>query len=97
MNVITTCACGGSAGVPGKNIRSLCDKPSGGWTIWQASTSKVSDEVFVSTYSEEIAKVGRSFGAQVPFLRSAELATSTAGKPPVTQRQVDWVETRTAR
>ena len=92
MNIITICARGGSAGVPGKNIRPLCGKPLIGWTIEQAFASKVADEVFVSTDSEDIARVARSFGAQVPFLRPAELATSTAGKLPVIQHLVHWVE-----
>ncbi len=92
MNIITICARGGSAGVPGKNIRPLCGKPLIGWTIEQALASKVADEVFVSTDSEDIARVARSFGAQVPFLRPAELATSTAGKLPVIQHLVEWVE-----
>ena len=92
MNIITICARGGSAGVPGKNIRPLCGKPLIGWTIEQAFASGVADEVFVSTDSEEIARVARSFGAQVPFLRPAELATSTAGKLPVIQHLVEWVE-----
>ena len=94
MNIITICARGGSAGVPGKNIRPLCGKPLIGWTIEQAFASGVADEVFVSTDSEEIARVARSFGAQVPFLRPAELATSTAGKLPVIQHLVEWVETQ---
>ena len=92
MNIITICARGGSAGIPGKNIRPLCGKPLIGWTIEQAFASKVADEVFVSTDSEDIARVARSFGAQVPFLRPAELATSTAGKLPVIQHLVHWVE-----
>jgi CMP-N-acetylneuraminic acid synthetase len=92
MNIITICARGGSAGVPGKNIRPLCGKPLIGWTIEQAFASKVADGVFVSTDSEDIARVARSFGAQVPFLRPAELATSTAGKLPVIQHLVQWVE-----
>jgi CMP-N-acetylneuraminic acid synthetase len=48
--------------------------------------------VFVSTDSEEIAETARRFGAEVPFLRPAELATSTAGKLPVILHLVSWVE-----
>lgn len=92
MNIVTICARGGSAGVPGKNIRPLCGKPLIGWTIEQAFASKIADQVFVSTDSEDIAHVARSFGAQVPFLRPAELATSTAGKLPVIQHLVEFVE-----
>ena len=92
MNIITICARGGSAGVPGKNIRDLCGKPLIGWTIEQAFASKVADAVFLSTDSEDIARVARRFGAQVPFLRPSELATSIAGKLPVIQHLVQWVE-----
>lgn len=92
MNIISVCARGGSVGVPGKNIRPLCGKPLIGWTIEQAFASRVADAVFVSTDSEEIAQVARSFGAQVPFLRPAELAIATAGKLPVIAHLVNWVE-----
>ena len=92
MNIITICARGGSAGVPGKNIRNLCGKPLIAWTIGQALEAGIADHVFVSTDSEDIAVVARAAGAEVPFLRPAKLATATAGKLPVIQHLVDWVE-----
>jgi CMP-N,N'-diacetyllegionaminic acid synthase len=92
MRIISICARGGSAGVPGKNIRSLCGKPLIAWTIQHALDSGEADHVFVSTDSEEIAAVARAHGAEVPFVRPAELATATAGKLPVIQHLVDWVE-----
>lgn len=92
MKIITICARGGSTGVPGKNIRPLCGKPLIGWTIEQALASGLADRVLVSTDSPEIAAVARSFGAEAPFLRPAELATATAGKLPVILHLVDWVE-----
>lgn len=69
---------GGSKGLPGKNIRPLCGKPLIAWTIEQALQSGVFDTVAVSTDSEEIANIAASYGAAVPFLRPAELATDTA-------------------
>jgi CMP-N,N'-diacetyllegionaminic acid synthase len=92
MKIISICARGGSAGLPGKNIRELCGKPLIAWSIEQALASGIADRVYVSTDSEEIACVARSCGAEVPFLRPAELATSTAGKLPVVGHLVDWVE-----
>ncbi|PJI96816.1 N-acylneuraminate cytidylyltransferase/CMP-N,N'-diacetyllegionaminic acid synthase [Acidovorax sp. 69] len=92
MKIISICARGGSAGVPGKNIRLLCGKPLIAWTIEQALDSGEADHVFVSTDSEEIAVAARAHGAQVPFMRPAELATATAGKLPVIQHLVEWVE-----
>lgn len=92
MNIITICARGGSLGVPGKNIRPLLGKPLIGWTIEQAIASGVAERVFVSTDDHEIAAVARQFGAEVPFLRPPELATSTAAKLPVIQHLVSHVE-----
>lgn len=92
MNIITICARGGSQGVPGKNIRPLCGKPLIGWTIEQALACGLADRVLVSTDSEDIARVARGFGVEVPFLRPAELATSSAGKLPVILHLVEWVE-----
>lgn len=81
MNI--TCvigARGGSQGVPGKNIRPLLGKPLIAWSIEQARACPRIRRVVVSTDSPAIAEVARRFGAEVPFLRPAELATSTAGK-----------------
>lgn len=92
MNIISICARGGSIGVPGKNIRSLCGKPLIAWTIEQALASGLADRVVVSTDSDEIAEVALRFGAEVPFLRPAELATAAAGKLPVILHLVEWME-----
>ena len=92
MRVVSICARGGSAGVPGKNIKPLCGKPLIGWTIEQALASGVADKVYVSTDCEQIADVARGLGACVPFLRPAHLATAIAGKLPVIRHLVDWIE-----
>lgn len=92
MKIVTICARGGSVGVPGKNIRILYGKPLIAWTIEQALASGVADQIYVSTDSEEIAQVARAYGAQVPFLRPSPLATATAGKLPVIEHLVEWVE-----
>jgi CMP-N-acetylneuraminic acid synthetase len=65
---------GGSKGVPGKNIRRLGGKPLIAWSIEQALAVKRVERVLVSTDSEEIAAVAREYGAEVPFIRPAELA-----------------------
>jgi len=66
---------GGSKGLPGKNIRLLNGKPLIGWSIEHALNVKRIDRVIVSTDSVEIAKVAKQYGAEVPFIRPAELAT----------------------
>lgn len=65
---------GGSKGLPGKNIRPLGGKPLIAWSIEHALAVKRIECVIVSTDSEEIAAVAREYGAEVPFIRPAELA-----------------------
>lgn len=81
MNI--TCvigARGGSKGVAGKNFRPLLGKPLIAWSIEQALACPDITRVVVSTDSEAIAEVSREAGAQVPFMRPADLANDTAGK-----------------
>jgi CMP-N,N'-diacetyllegionaminic acid synthase len=89
--IASICARGGSVGVPGKNIRNLHGKPLIAHTIAQALSVKSIDAVYVSTDSPEIAEVARHYGALVPYLRPAELATSNAAKVPVIQHLCNWV------
>lgn len=90
--IVTICARGGSQGVPGKNIRLLLGKPLIVYTVEQALACPGVDGVYVSTDDPEIARVARAAGAEVPFLRPAELATSSAPKIPVIQHLVEQVE-----
>lgn len=69
---------GGSKGLPGKNIKEICNKPLIAWTIEKAKKSGCLDVVLVSTDDPDIAAIAREYGAYVPFLRPAELATDTA-------------------
>ncbi len=69
---------GGSKGLPGKNIRELCGKPLVAYSIEVALRSELVDRVVLSTDSEIIADIGREYGAEVPFLRPATLATDGA-------------------
>lgn len=82
---------GGSKGVPRKNIRELAGKPLLAWTIEAAKGSRL-DRVILSTDDEEIAAVGRRFGADVPFLRPAEHATDSARAIPMLQHAVKACE-----
>lgn len=65
---------GGSKGLPGKNVRPLGGKPLIAWSIQHALAVKRIERVIVSTDSQEIADVARAYGAEVPFIRPAELA-----------------------
>lgn len=65
----------GSKGLPGKNIKELAGKPLIAYAIEAGLTTPGIERVVVSTDSEEIARVARTHGAEVPFLRPRELAT----------------------
>lgn len=68
----------GSKGVPNKNIRPLGGYPLLGWSIKAARKSKLIDRVIVSTDSEEYAKIAIQYGAEIPFLRPAEISGDRA-------------------
>ena len=67
----------GSKGLPDKNIRPLEGKPLLAWSIDAARQSGLFSEIYVSTDSEEYARIARQYGAAVPFLRSAEASSDT--------------------
>lgn len=68
----------GSKGLADKNIRLLSGKPLLAWSIEAAINSKCFEKIVVSTDSEHYAEIARDFGAEVPFIRPAHLATDTA-------------------
>jgi CMP-N-acetylneuraminic acid synthetase len=69
---------GGSKSVPRKNIKPLLGKPLIVYSIEVGLAAKRIDRLVVSTDDGEIAGIARAAGADVPFLRPAELATDTA-------------------
>jgi len=83
---------GGSKGLPDKNIKELAGKPLIAYTIEQAKQSQYSDKVIVSTDSPKIAEVSQQFGAKVPFIRPAELATDEVGSMGVLLHALEWLE-----
>ena len=69
---------GGSKGLPHKNVLEVGGKPLIAWSIEAALASAHIDAVVVTTDDEQIAEVARAYGAEVPFLRPAELALDTS-------------------
>ena len=65
---------GGSKGIPRKNIVDVCGKPLVAYSIEAALKSESIDLVIVSTDDREIADISIQYGAQVPFLRPADIA-----------------------
>jgi CMP-N,N'-diacetyllegionaminic acid synthase len=82
---------GGSKGVPGKNIAPVGGKPLIGWTVDAARAASRLDRVLVSTDDAGIAQVARDCGAEVPFLRPAELASDRASHISVVLHALDWL------
>jgi len=83
MSVAIIPARGGSKRIPGKNIKSLAGEPVLHWVIKAAQQSIVISRVIVSTDDEEIARIALEAGAEVPFLRSSELADDQTPMPDV--------------
>lgn len=92
LGVIT--ARSGSKGIKDKNIRKLDGKPLIAYTIESAQQSRYIDEVMVSTDSDSYASIAMDYGANVPFLRSDENATDTAGSIDVVLEVLDEYEKR---
>ena len=90
--IATICARGGSKGLPRKNVLPFAGKPLIAHTIEQALACAMIDGVFVSTDDDEIAQVARKYGAQVPYMRPAELATDEAPKLPAIEHLVAFLE-----
>lgn len=79
---------GGSKRLPGKNLRPLGGLPLIGWTISAAKAAGIFSRVIVSTDDPAIADASRELGADVPWLRSPENATDTAGSVDVVREVV---------
>lgn len=86
---------GGSKGVPGKNIKNLCGKPLIAYTIEAALKAKSVDRVIVTTDDEDIARVAREAGAEVPFMRPDYLASDTSSAIDVYLHATEWVMNET--
>jgi pseudaminic acid cytidylyltransferase len=79
MNIAVIPARGGSKRIPRKNIKEFLGKPMIAWSIETAITSRLFDKIIVSTDDQEIAEVAKNYGAEVPFLRPANLSNDYAG------------------
>jgi CMP-N,N'-diacetyllegionaminic acid synthase len=83
---------GGSKGLPKKNIIPLAEKPLIAWTIEQGLECNYIDRLVVSTDDEEIAKISKHYGAEVPFLRPKELAKDDSPTSDTIKHAIEWFE-----
>ncbi len=93
MNVIALISArGGSKGIPRKNVLPVAGKPLIAWTIEAALGSRKLSRLLVSTDDPEIAEVARAHGAEVPFLRPAELARDESLVIDAVEHALRWLE-----
>lgn len=83
---------GGSQSIPRKNILSFAGYPLIAYSIAAGLQSQKVTRVIVSTDDEEIAEVARQYGAEVPFMRPAELAQDDTLDFPVFQHALERLE-----
>lgn len=91
MRLAVIPARGGSKRIPRKNIKTFAGKPMIAWSIEAALQSGCFDRVIVSTDDADIAAVAREYGAEVPFMRPAELSDDHTGTIPVIAHAVNWM------
>ncbi len=91
MNVAVIPARGGSKRIPGKNIKPFAGKPMLAWSILAAKASGLFERIIVSTDAENIAHTALEYGAEVPFIRPANLSDDLAPTAPVFFHALDWV------
>ena len=82
---------GGSKGIPGKNIKNLGGYPLIAYSIAAGLRSSSVTRTLVSTDDPEIAEVARKYGAEVPFIRPADLAQDNTRDLPVFQHTLGWL------
>ncbi len=82
---------GGSKRIPLKNIKPLAGQPLIAYMVEAAMECRLLDRLIVSTDHPEIARLAREYGAEVPFIRPADLAEDVASEL-VTQQAVRFVE-----
>jgi len=82
---------GGSKRIPNKNIKSFAGQPIISYSIKAAQDSDLFDRIIVSTDSLAVAELAKSCGAEVPFIRTAELSDDFTGTIPVLLHALDWL------
>ena len=90
MKLAVIPARGGSKRIPRKNIKPFGGLPMIAWSIRAAIASACFDRIIVSTDDDEIAQVAQAHGAEVPFVRPAELSDDHTGTIAVVAHAIEW-------
>lgn len=81
----------GSKGVPDKNVKLLAGKPLLAYSIAAALQVKPVERIIVSTDSQRYANIAREYGAEVPFLRPAEISGDGSTAYDFIKHALDWM------
>lgn len=81
---------GGSKGLPRKNLLPLCGHPLIAYSILAAQNSRTVQRIIVNTDDPEIAQIALRYGAEVPFIRPATLASDNSTDLEVFQHALEW-------
>ena len=90
LGIVT--ARGGSKRIPKKSITPLLGKPSMGYVLEAMKKSTQLTRIIVDTDDEEMAAVGRTFGAEVPYIRPKTLAEDGTGHVPVLKNAIETLK-----
>jgi N-acylneuraminate cytidylyltransferase len=82
---------GGSKGLPRKNVAPFLGRPLVVWSVDAARDAQLVTRVVVSTDDAEIAEIASANGAEVPFVRPAELAADDVRDLPVFEHALGWL------
>lgn len=82
---------GGSKSIPKKNIVELDGQPLLAYCLQAIKKSHVINRIIVSTDDEEIAEIGRKYGAEIPFIRPSGLAQDTTPTIFVVEHTLQWL------
>lgn len=83
---------GGSVRIPKKNIKKLGKYPLIYYTIKAAQKSKYINRIIVSTDDEEIARVAKRYGAEVPFYRPKEISKEDSTELEAFEHALNWLK-----
>lgn len=93
MNILAIIpARGGSKGLPNKNILPMLGHPLIAYSVKAAKDSSYINRVIVSTDSEQIAEIARSYGAEIPFMRPDEYAQDLSTDLEVFRHALQWLK-----
>lgn len=82
---------GGSKGIRRKNLVEIDGLPLLAWSITAAKATRQISRVIVSTECEEIAEVAIKWGAEVPYMRPARLASDDVHAIEVVLHLIAWL------